>query len=186
MACLPISLSGIAASCDASMGGIKRIWIAPWKPEVFTKAYHQEGSTATPYIENITGITPENAGEWKAFNFPKNTSSIANTVTIDNTNGVKFVQTALSLVFNRQETVKRIEVSALLLGEVMVVVEDSNGNFQCLGVENPVAATEAGGAIGAQKTDGNNYTITITDDSTIYPPFLTKEAAEQFVEDVSA
>lgn len=184
MACIPISLSGLAASCDGSMGGIKRIWIAPWDPSVFTKVYHQEGSSATNYIESISGITGATSQVWKLYNFPKNTSSLTNTVTIDNQNGIKFVQTALALIFSRQETAKRIEVSALLLGQVMCVVEDSNGNFQVLGVENPVESSEAGGTIGAQKTDGNNYTITITDESVIYPPFLTKEAAQAFVDDV--
>ena len=76
-----------------------------------------------------------------------------------------------------------MEVSALLLGQVSVIVVDSNGNFQCLGCTEAVECSESTGEIGAAKTDPNRYSITLSDTSGLYAPFMTAAAIEEFLDE---
>ena len=60
---------------------------------------------------------------------------------VDPAAGVNFVQTDVQLVFAKQETVKRMEIAKLSLGELRVIVKDANGKFWFLGEEEFVSAT---------------------------------------------
>lgn len=156
MACSQ-TLCGLTSDCSASMGGIKRVWIADYK----------EGAATTIADGVITAFSGDT--DWKEYYIRKNTGSMTSTATIDPSNGVNFVSTELSLVFTKQETVKRIEMSALVLADVMVVVEDANGKKWFLGKDAPVTATAGGGESGTAKTDGNRYTLTLTSDDITFP-----------------
>ena len=60
-------------------------------------------------------------------------------------------------------------MSALLLNDVAVIVVDSNNKAWCLGLNNPVNATAGSGESGTSATDGNKYTLTLTDESDTFP-----------------
>ena len=83
-------------------------------------------------------------------------------------NGVNYVSTELNLVFTRQETAKRVEMSALLLNDVACLVVDSNNKVWVMGLESPVNATAATAESGVAASDGNKYTITLTDESSTF------------------
>ena len=80
-------------------------------------------------------------------------------------NGVNYVSTELNLVFTRQETSKRVEMSALLLNDVACLVVDSNNKVWCMGLNNPVNASAGTAESGVSASDGNKYSITLTDES---------------------
>ena len=107
--------------------------------------------------------------QWYKYYIKKNTSSFTSTATIDQANGVNYVSTELTLVFTKMETSKRVEMSALLLNDVAVIVVDSNNKAWCLGLNNPVNATAGSGESGTSATDGNKYTLTLTDESDTFP-----------------
>ena len=111
--------------------------------------------------------------KFKKYAFKKNTSSMTSTLNVDPANGVNFVQTDLSLVFAKQETVKRMEIAKLSLGELRVIVLDANGKYWFLGQEEFVSATAGTAETGVNRTDGNKYTITLTDYSSSYPYEVT-------------
>ena len=69
----------------------------------------------------------------------------------------------------KQETVKRMEIAKLSLGELRVIVKDANGKYWFLGYEEFVSATAGTAETGVNRTDGNRYTITLTDYSSSYP-----------------
>ena len=158
MSCTSYTLKGINNDCSTSKGGIREIYIADWQKDIFTV-----GDSAG----TVTALKAET--QWYKYYVKRNTSSFTSTATIDQANGVNYVSTELALVFTKMETSKRIEMSALLLNDVAVLVTDANGKTWCLGKDNPVNATAGTGETGTAATDGNKYSLTLTDESDTFP-----------------
>lgn len=155
------SLAGISIDCSTSKGGIKRVYIANYTgAEVF-----QLGADG-----NVSGITT--GVTFYEYNFKKNTGSMTSTLNVDAANGINYVTSEVLLQFNKMDTVKRIEISALALNDLVAIVEDSNGVRYALGVEEPVNATAGTGQTGTAKGDGNFYQITLTDENSSFPPIV--------------
>lgn len=158
MSCTSYTLKGITNDCSTSKGGIREVYIADWQKDIFTV-----GDSAG----TVTALKAET--QWYKYYIKKNTSSFTSTATIDLANGVNYVSTELNLVFTRQETSKRVEMSALLLNDVAVLVVDANNKVWCLGKDNPVNATAGTAESGVAASDGNKYTLTLTDESDTFP-----------------
>lgn len=167
------TLSFINLDCSHSLGGIKTVYIANYG-DVTDIALDTEGNV-------ITGLTMASGTTFHPYQFRKQTGSMTSTLTVDETVGVNYVTTELSLVFTKMETQKRIEISALSIGQLAVIVEDSNGIFWYLGKDDYVSATAGGGQTGTAKGDGNNYTLTLKDESDTYPYEITKDAVEAVI-----
>lgn len=157
MACNQV-LNGLARDCQPSMGGI-----------VEALAINKE------YIEEITAtegkVTAITLGDekFKAFYFARNTGSMTSTYTLDPATGVRYVTTDLVLQFNRMETAKRIEITALAQNELVLIVKDANGKYWLLGKDEPVMATAGEGVTGTARSDRNGYSITLQDTSLEMP-----------------
>ena len=160
MACSQV-LNGIAADCQSNVGGVREVYIANYSD--VTAVTLDETSNM------IKTITMDTTAKFKKYAFKKNTSSMTSTLNVDPANGINFVQTDLALVFAKQETVKRMEIAKLSLGELRVIVLDANGKYWFLGKEEFVSATAGTAETGTNRTDGNKYTITLTDYSASYP-----------------
>ena len=160
MSCSQV-LNGIAADCQTNVGGVREVYIANYDDV--------SGVTLDETSNMIKTITMADSAKFKKYAFKKNTSSMTSTLNVDPANGINFVQTDLSLVFAKQETVKRMEIAKLSLGELRVIVLDANGKYWFLGKEEFVSATAGTAETGTNRTDGNKYTITLTDYSASYP-----------------
>ena len=189
------TLKGITLDCSHSLGGIKTVYIANYNDVTDIKYNASTGTTTgttsgvtgsttgvTFTGDTITGITMASGAVFKPYQFRKQTGSMTSTLTVDETAGVNYVSTELSLVFTKMETKKRIELSALSIGQLAVIVEDSNGIFWYLGKDDYVSATSGPGQSGTAKGDGNSYNIVLRDESDTYPYEITKEAVEAVIE----
>lgn len=160
MSCSLNTLAGIMGSCESNQGGIIEAYIN----------HFDQVEEVTVESDKITTITLKASGEkFHKYNFKRNTGSLTSTYTIDPVNGVSFVTSDLSLVFAKQDTAKRIEISALALDDLVVIVKDANGRFWYLGYSEPVQASAATAQTGTARTDGNNYNITLQDTSLTLP-----------------
>ena len=160
MACTQ-TLNGIAASCETNVGGIREVYIANYDDVTAV--------TVDASSHLVDAITMASGTTFKKYLFKKNTSSMTSTLNVDPAAGVNFVQTDVQLVFAKQETTKRMELAKLSLGELRVIVKDANGKFWFLGEEEFVSATAGSAETGVNRTDGNRYTITLTDYASSYP-----------------
>ena len=160
MSCSQV-LNGIAADCQTNVGGVREVYIANYGD--VTAVTLDETSNM------IKTITMADTAKFKKYAFKKNTSSMTSTLNVDPANGVNFVQTDLTVVFAKQETVKRMEIAKLSLGELRVIVLDANGKYWFLGQEEFVSATSGSAETGTNRTDGNKYQIVLTDYSSSYP-----------------
>ena len=158
-------LNGIAADCQTNVGGVREVYIANYSDVTAIEVDETSNMIKT--------ITMADTAKFKKYAFKKNTSSMTSTLNVDPANGVNFVQTDLSLVFAKQETVKRMEIAKLSLGELRVIVLDANGKYWFLGQEEFVSATAGTAETGTNRTDGNRYSITLTDYSSSYPYEVT-------------
>ena len=157
--CNSHTLSGLGVTCDASMGGIAEVYIA-----------HKSDIGDIKITEDkISAITLNDSAKFKTYSFRKGTGSMTQTWSIDAANGVYFCQTDLSLAFSRMDTQKRVEMQTLVLDDVVVIVRDCNNVYWYLGYNEPVNASAAGAETGTARTDGNKYTLTLTDYSLEYP-----------------
>ena len=160
-----MELKGLVNDCKGSKGGIHTVWVADYRSNEFVDADGKLNTKANDIA-------------WKKYYVKPNSSSLNQTLNTAPENGVCYVTAELSLVFNRMDTVKRLEMSALTLSETMAVVKDSNGHYWVLGENEPVYASAADGSTGTNKGDGNRYAITLSNDSDTW----IKEAAQELID----
>ena len=153
------TLSGLAKDCAANMGGIVEVMIANFADVT--------GVTITDGV--VSAVTMATDAKFKKYSFAKNTGSLTSTYNIDAASGVKYVTSDLLLQFNRMETSKRVEITALSLGDLAVIVKDANGKYWYLGKDEPVNASAGDGQTGTARGDANRYTITLQDESLEMP-----------------
>lgn len=157
MACC-VPLAGILRNCDASMGGIKRAWIA----------CYNDVQPPTVTADKITKLN-FTAGSFYEYEFKKETGSFTTTINPNDATGAVYYSTDIILQFAKQETAKRKEIAALAVGDLIVIIEDSNGLFWYFGYSYPVTMSAGTGETGTAFADFNGYNITLSDQSIVYP-----------------
>ena len=153
------TLSGLVKDCSPSMGGITEVLLAN----------REDVSAVTADSGKVTEITMASSAKFKKYSFARNTGSMTSTYTIDQASGVRYVTTDLLLQFNRMETAKRVEISALAVNDLVAIVKDANGIYWYLGYDEPVNASAGDGQTGTARGDANRYTITLQDNSKEMP-----------------
>ncbi len=153
------TLSGLVKDCSPSMGGIAEVLLAN----------REDVSAVTADTGKVTEITMASSAKFKRYTFARNTGSMTSTYTIDQASGVRYVTTDLLLQFNRMETAKRVEISALAVNDLVAIVKDANGIYWYLGYDEPVNASAGDGQTGTARGDANRYTITLQDNSKEMP-----------------
>ena len=153
------TLSGFAKDCAPSLGGIVEAYFAN-KADVSAIVVTQS---------KITGITMVTGATFKSYGFSRETASLTSTWTIDKKTNATYVTSELTLPFNRMETAKKIEVEALVEGELVGFVKDANGAYWFLGYDNPLQASAGEGVSGTATSDRNGYGVTLQDVSKKLP-----------------
>ena len=169
------TLAGITLDCANNKGGIKTVYIANFG-DVKTVTMDTDGGTVKT-IEMNDGV------KFKPYQFRKNTGSMTSTLTADETNGLNFVTTELSLVFTKMDTAKRVEMAALSLGQLAVIVLDSNGIYWYITPDDYASASAGTGETGTAKGDRNAYTLTLSVENDSYPIEIEASAIATIVEE---
>lgn len=172
------TISGLARSCDANRGGLKKVYIAPY----------DEGLTLTITTGAISALSQSaSAPKFKAFNFRAGAASLTKTSQIDAVSGTTVIQSQLVMNFGKMDSTKRTEIMALLQGQVQVIAVDNNGTAWFLGYDTPVVAIGSqNGQTGAAGTEANQYSITLQDESGVLPfPFASATVYAEAIAEVS-
>lgn len=155
------TLRGIGFDCNANLAGIKKVYIT----------YYDDATPSIDYsAHTVTAVTLSGDVKWYTYEFARNTGSLNSTLTKDEANGTRYYTNTLTLVFNKLEASKHLEVEALAAEKLAIIVEDNNGKKWYLGADQYVSgsATEAG--TGTAADDRNGYDVTI-DGTSAYLPF---------------
>lgn len=153
------TLTGIVKDCLPSKGGIVEVLLANFADI--------KGVTVTD--GQVTAISMETGSSFKKYSFARNTGSLSSNYQINAENGSRYVQSDLVMVFNRMDTAKRIEVTALAANDLVALVKDANGQFYYLGYDAPVNASAGDGLTGTALADRNGYSVTLQDNSEEMP-----------------
>lgn len=158
MACSQ-TLAGIVRDCAANMGGIVEVYLAN-KADV---------SAITKTTGKVTGITMASSAKFKTYQLKPGTGSLTSNYQVNQENGSVYVQSDLLMVFNRMETTKRVEITAMAQGELIAIVKDANGTYWLLGEYEPMLISAGDGLTGTARGDRNGYSITLQDNSPEMP-----------------
>ena len=161
MAC-NVNIAGLCRDCETSKGGIVEVYAANYADVTVAPSAITSGGV-------ITAITVADSASFYKYQFRKGTGSMTSTLNVDAANGVNYVSTELVLQFTKMETRKRIEMSALAVGELVFIVKDANGKYWYLGKDEPVNASASDAQTGTARGDANRYTITLQDNSLEMP-----------------
>ena len=160
------------------MGGIQKVWMI-LKSDV--TGVTVDGEQDSDVDGKITAITLASGSEVHEFAFRKGAASMTSNLQKDDTAGSYFWQTDLAMNFQRMETAKRSAVMALTLAEACAIVLDNNGLYWFLGKDEYLGATAGTGETGQAKTDANQYTVTLQDNSLGLPFEIDKTVAEGII-----
>ena len=153
------TMTGIPSECKDSIGGIKAAYIAE----------HADVDSIDEAQGVISEIIMATGKTFKPFVFRKETGNFTSTINSDDAAGTTFVQSEIVLQFTKQETAKRLEIAALMVGNCAVIIEDGNGKYWYFGQNFPVVLTAGSAASGTAMGDFNGYNITLTDKSKELP-----------------
>lgn len=155
MAC-NITLSEQNLDCRDSMGGIVEVYALADRADI-TAIAETSGSTGM-----ISGFTLDaQSPKFVTYKLRKSTGSLTNTYNISEENGTTFVRSELTLVFHKMDTSKRLEISALAIGNMAMIVKDSNGKYWFLGKDEPVTMASGTSQTGVAKGDKNGYDVVL-------------------------
>ena len=178
MECNSITLKGIVRDCNPNMGGIQKVWMI-LKSDITKVTVGVDSSSDVDMITELT--VAEGTGKVNAFEFRKGAASMTSNLQKDDTNGSYFWLTDLVMNFQRMETSKRAAIMALTLAEACAIVQDANGIYWFLGLDEYLGATAGTAETGTAKTDANKYSITLQDSSLELPYEIEKTVAEGIV-----
>ena len=124
-----------------------------------------------------------NSGFEKAKKYAFNDETCSFTETLQaNTNGVNFWQASVNMVFSRQDSAKRLSISALMQGRCQIILTDNNNKRWLIGYERPLRMTSGDITTGTAFADDNTYTISLTASSSIMSIPVSEEAYTVLVE----
>ena len=166
MACSQTLAAYQLSDCFSSRGGIKAVWVANYVEDGFTM------STAGTVTGFSTAVT------WYKQELHRNLASLTSTYNYDDGTKSSYVSTEAVWQYLKMQKESRIQMNALAKGDLMVVVEDANGTYIALGVQEPVKVTSGTGESGTDRADRNAYEVTVTDYNDSYPPMLDASAIE--------
>ena len=153
------TLAGIARDCVSALGGVEEVLIANFA----------EVTAITETTGVVTAITMASSKYFHVYSFRPQTAEATSTLNRSSENGTAYVTTELALQFHKQDTTKRIEIEALIHGELRVIYKDNNGKYWLMGKERPVEATAGPGNTGKAFGDFNGYGITLQSNEAGYP-----------------
>lgn len=143
--------TGFPLDCRDSVGGIKSIMVA----ELSAK----ESLTASEGL--ISAITLAEGKQFYKYEFRKQTGNFTETIESSDENGTVFYSQELNIQLSKLEVAKRNEILLLAKNDLIVIVEDRNGNYWMLGEENGMVLSGTGES-GTAMGDFSGYNLIFT------------------------
>jgi hypothetical protein len=159
MASCPISLNGVIKGCKDNIGGVKRILIADYASIIAppTIINNEVAYLNVPYASLAT------------YELKKETASFSVKQETNDLNDTSSFVASLKLIFNKQDTAKKIEIEKLAKGNLFVLVEDNNNNWWYMGNDNPVWFDEGTAMTGTAYIERSGYEFTLKSLAKHYP-----------------
>lgn len=166
------TLTNLTRQCSDrnNKGGLyTEVIIAEWDKVTLTK--NSDG--------DITAITLAQDASWYTYQFAKGAAVFGSEYTFDGETGDKqFCTNTLTINFKKQDASKRTSLVGLCNSEVFILVKDANGIWYVMGSEEYVSCNSANSTTGQQRTDSNQYTVSLVDTTQDYAPIVSDSVVE--------
>lgn len=165
MSCINTPLNGLAYDkCLANVGGIEAVYIAKFDD---VSAVTLSGNTQPVVSE----ITMESGKTFMGYHFREETGSLTGTLNVSD-NGGRYYTNEATLVFDRMEKQKHLEISVLASEASRVIVKDNNGEYWLMSKDKPVYASANVAETSAGYDDHNGYNLTLSVRSQFMPLYV--------------
>jgi hypothetical protein len=160
--------------CKDSVGGLRAVYFMNFAEAPYSDVVYDV--TNTDVVDTVNS-TPSTISAYK-FEL-KGNSTFEQNITASRENGTMFVEQVLNLTLKKQDLNTHKEVKLISYGRPKIVVEDYNGNFFLMGIENGADVTAGTIVTGAAMGDLSGYTLTLTAMEKVPANFMnaTTEAA---------
>ena len=159
MACSFIA-TGRSLPCKSSQGGLKAVYFAD---------YGTLG-TATVVAGEITALS--GTPVWYEFDI-KGNSSLETAITTSRENGTTFYEQTLNLTLPVLDKATQEAIKLLAINRPHIAIEDYNGNFFLVGLENGADVTGGTVVTGAAMGDLTGFTLTFLGQESAPAYFVT-------------
>jgi hypothetical protein len=170
-----LTLVGRGIGCKDSLGGIKRIYIAPWDPDSW-----QWGAVAATTAGVVDGVTLASGVtgpiDFYTYDMSRDSGSLNQTITADLTVGTVFFEQVCTVTFNKAAAGDIAEIANLVKGRVAILVQDKNDNWFVMGHKNGVEVQGGTAQTGTAPGDQNGFTLEFSAQETAPAPFLAVTA----------
>jgi len=152
--------SGRKVPCKSAVGGIKTIYFADY------------GTLGAETI--VAGEITALAGtpEWFKFDV-KGTSSLETAINSSRETGTTFYESTVTMSLTFQDKATQEQLKLITHARPHVAIEDYNGNYFLVGLENGGEVTGGSISSGAAMGDLSGYSLTIVAQETAPPYFVT-------------
>lgn len=156
--------SGISGVCKNSLGGIKNAYLFNFVDNPFTVA----DGVATAINALVTEVYQ--------YEIDGDVHGLTEEFTSDRGTGTSVNTQTTTLVLKKIDSTKSNELNNLVYGKTVAVLEDRNGEFVAVGVDDGVDFSISS-TTGQAKTDLNGYTLTGTSTTGALAPILDEATA---------
>jgi len=143
--------------CKDSVGGLRAVYFMNFAEAPYSDIVYD--LTNTDVVDTVNA-TPSTINAYK-FEL-KGSSTFEQNITASRENGTMFVEQVLNLTLKKQDLNTHKEIKLISYGRPKIVVEDYNGNFFLMGIENGADVTAGTIVTGAAMGDLSGYTLTLT------------------------
>lgn len=165
MSCKAVTLNSIDATCDKSIGGIRKVYIAPMDYVTDEFVYNDIVQSV-----GVWGADEKKPGLME-YVFRPGTSSYTATNTKDAVNNSVSCSTELVLQFSKADKDKRNEFNKLIGIPCFIIVQDNYGKYVVL---EDALLTNGVMQSGTATSDLSGFTLTLTAESSHLPYFLNE------------
>ena len=145
--------SGRQLPCKDVVGGIKNLYFVNYDS---IDSFTMDGVD----VDVVDGFV--STGSITGYKYElKGGNNLEQTITSSRENGTTFVEQTLTAVLKKQDVNTHKQVKLLSFGRPRVVVEDYNGNFFLMGLDNGAEVTTAAISTGTAMGDLVGYTLTL-------------------------
>ena len=160
--------TGRERQCKTSLGGAKKIWFYNYVEDPFTVS-SGEATGINPLLTEVFEFEIEGDGNTLDQNFIG-----------ERQNGTSVNTQTLTAIFKKQDARASANFDSLVKGQPQAVVQDRNGIYHALGVDDGMDVTITASTGGA-KTDLNGYTIVATATTGDLAPLLDNATVTAFL-----
>lgn len=160
--------TGRERQCKTSLGGARKVWFYNYIEDPF------DGGGA-----EVTSINPS-LTEVFEFEIEGDSNTLDQNFIGERQNGTSVNTQTLTLVLKKQDPLSSFNLMNLVQGQPQAVVQDRNGYYHALGIDDGMDVTITASTGGA-KTDLNGYTIVATATTAELAPMLDDDTVTAFL-----